>query len=254
MMGNPFAVFGLTGFLLSLGMAVALCVHAVRTHQDSFWLWIILLFQPLGGLVYIFAVIVPQTFSGSAARKLGKAARETLDPGRAYREAKAAHELTPTVHNQMRLAAAAAELGRWEEAEVLYGQALQGVHEDDPALLLGRARALLELHRPAEALALLERLKAQGDAGRSPQATLAFARAYEGLGRNAEAETAYLDAEGRVPGLEGVARHAAFLARTGRREEARAALAEIDKRIGRANPHFRKEARAWRDFAASAMG
>lgn len=253
-MSGLISMFGLPGLLLSLVVAVGLCVHAVRTHQDTFWLWVILIFQPLGGLVYICAIILPGLFGGATARKLSRATRETLDPGRDYREAKAAHELTPTVHNQMRLAAASAELGRWDEAEALYGQALQGVHEDDPALLLGRARALIELGRPGDALVFLERLLAQGEVGRAPQATLAFARAYEGLGRNEEADEAYRAAEGRIPGLEGMARHTAFLARTGRRAEAQAMLAEIDKRVSRANSHFRKEARAWRDFAARAFG
>ena len=31
-------------------------------------------------------------------------------------------------------------------------------------------------------------------------------------------------------------------------------LAEFDGRIAKANPHFRKEGRAWRDFAAAAVG
>lgn len=245
--------FGLQGLLLSLLFSVLLCVHAVRTHQDMFWLWIILLFQPLGGLVYLVAIILPGLFRGPAARKLGKATRETLDPMRSYRDAKAAHELAPTVHNQMRLAAAATELGRHEEAEALYRDALQGVHADDPALLLGRARSLLELGRPAEALPLLERLREEGKEASTPQATLAFARAYEGLGRMQEAEAAYNDAAPRFPGLEGIARQAAFLARTGRRKEAQDALAEIDKRLSRANPHFRKEGRVWRDLAAQAI-
>jgi hypothetical protein len=74
------------------------------------------------------------------------------------------------------------------------------------------------------------------------------------LGRDAEADAAYAGAEGRIPGLEGIARHAAFMARSGRLGEAREALAEIDRRMQRANPHFRKEARAWRDFAARAIG
>lgn len=253
-MGYVLALFGLPGLLIYIGLLVWMCVNVVRSGQDSIWLWVIILLQPIGPLIYVFAILVPQWTRGTTARRMGKAARETLDPGRGYREAKVAYDLTPTVHNQMRLAAAAAELGRWQEAEALYGEALRGVHEDDPALLLGRARALIELNRHAEALIELQKLTAQGDAGRSPQATLAFARAYEGLGRNAEAEAAYLDAEGRIPGLEGIARHAAFLARTGRKDEARAALAEIDNRMSRANPHFRKEARAWRDFAASAIG
>ena len=52
---------------------------------------------------------------------------------------------------------------------------------------------------------------------RTPQAMLALARTYEGLGRNDEAAVAYEWAAPRLPGLEGVARHAAFLARTGRK-------------------------------------
>jgi hypothetical protein len=246
--------FGLPAFGLSLVIAVLLCVHVVRTHREMFWLWIILIFQPIGGIVYFVAVILPELLGGPTARKLSHAARETLDPARAYREAKAAHDLTPSVHNQMRLAAAAAELGRHDEAEALYAAALQGVHADDPALLLGRAKALIELNRPAEALEMLEQLAAQGDPGRTPQATLAFARAYEGLGRTTEADHAYEWAAPRLPGLEAAARQAAFLAKTGRTAQAREALGEMDKRIARANPHFKKEARAWRDFAAQAIG
>jgi hypothetical protein len=245
--------FGLPGLGLSLLMAVLLCVHVVRTGREMFWLWIILLFQPIGGLVYLVAVVLPEMFRGPTARKVGRVAREAMDPTREYRSAKAEYDLTPTVHNQMRLAAASAELGRHDEAERLYREAMQGIHEEDPALLLGRARALIELGRPAEALVFLEKLGQQGKEGQTPQAMLAQARAYEGVGRMDEAAQAYDWAAPRLPGLEGVARQAAFLARTGRRDQAQEVLAEIDRRIGRANPHFRKEGRAWRDFAAQAI-
>lgn len=243
----------LPAFGLSLIFSILLCFHVVRTHRDLFWLWIILLFQPLGGLVYLFAIVVPELFRGPTVRKVGRAARETLDPMRDYRDSKAAHDLAPTVHNQMRLAAAAAALGRHDEAEALYAQAMQGVHADDPALLLGRAKALVELGRPSEALTMLERLQAQGKEAETPQAMLTLARTYEGLGRTAEAAAAFDWAAPRLPGLEGIARQAAFLARAGRRKEAEDVLAEIDKRLSRANPHFRKEGRAWRDFAAEAI-
>lgn len=245
--------FGLPGIGLSLLFAVLLCVHVVRTGREMFWLWIILIFQPIGGLVYFVAIVLPELFRGPSARKMGRVAREALDPTREYRAAMADYDLTPTVHNQMRLASAAAGLGRHDEAEQLYREAMQGIHEDDPALLLGRARALIELGRPAEALPLLERLRAQGKEGETPQAMLALARALEGVGRSEEAGQAYEWAAPRLPGLEGIARQAAFLARTGRRGQAQETLAEIDRRLGRANPHFRKEGRAWRDFAAQAI-
>ena len=44
---------------LSFLIASALCVHVVRTGQQMYWLWIILAFQPIGGIVYFVAIIAP---------------------------------------------------------------------------------------------------------------------------------------------------------------------------------------------------
>lgn len=241
--------------LLMLVFSIAMCVHVVRSGREMYWLFIILFLQPLGGLVYLIAIVLPELTRGKTARRIGSVARETLDPDRDYREARAAHEDSPTVANAMRLAAAAAGLGRHAEAEGLYAAALQGVHADDPSLLLGRANALIELGRAAEAVPLLDHLQALTDKGlRTPQTALAQGRAYEALGRLPEAQEAYEFAAGRMPGMEALARYAAFLAHAGRKAEAADQLAEIDRRIGRADPYFRKEARAWRDLAARAIG
>jgi hypothetical protein len=244
----------LPAFGLSLLFSIALCVHVVRTNQAMYWLMIILMLQPLGGVVYLVAIVLPSMAGSTAARRAVQSARETLDPTREYREARAALDDTPTVHNQMRLARAAAAMGRHEEAEGLYARAATGIHADDPVLLLGRAVALVELERYAEALTFLDQLGRDSDKGRTPQAALAMGRAYEGLGRMSEADTAYQWAAGRLPGLEGLGRYAAFLARAGRTTEARDALTEIDRRIASAAPPFRKEGRMWRDLAARAIG
>jgi hypothetical protein len=147
----------------------------------------------------------------------------------------------------MRLAAAAAVMGRHQEAEERYAEAAQGVHVDDPALLIGRAKSLIELGRHALAAEVLERLD-PGAQGTGP-ALLAFARAYDGLARLDDADRAYRQAVERTPGLEAVARYAAFLRRTGRTGEANELVTEIDKRTERTIGPFRKEARAWRDLA-----
>ena len=241
-------------FGLSLLFSVALCVHAVRSGQEQFWLWIILMFQPVGGLVYVAAVLLPQTLGGRTARRMSQAARDALDPNRAYREALQAHADSPTVANKMRLASTAAGLGRWDEAEELYGEAARGIHAEDPALLLGRAVALIELGRFDAALAQLDVLGQDPDKGRTPAAAVALGRAYEGLGRFGEADTAYQWAAGRLPGLEGLGRYAAFLARTGQRRDAEEIIAEMDKRIAKARGPFKAEARAWRSLAAEALG
>ncbi|MFZ0266356.1 hypothetical protein [Caulobacter sp.] len=239
---------------LSLIFSIALCVHVVRTGQQMYWLMIILLFQPLGGLVYLIAIIAPAFLGGAKAQKARQTARQVLDPQREYREAGKAVEDAPTVTNRTRLAVAASGLGKHAEAERLYAEALQGLYADDPQLLLGRANALIELDRAAEALPLLESLSAQSPAARTPNVALAMGRAYHALGRDAEADTALRWAAAHLPGFEGMARYAVFLARTGREDQARETLAEIDKRLAKTHSHFRKEARGWRDLAAAAVG
>jgi hypothetical protein len=240
-------------FGLSLIFSIALCVHAVRTNQNMYWLWIILAIPWLGALVYFVAIVLPEMLGGSTARRVSVATRAALDPERDYRTAKKAHDDSPTVGNAMRMAAAAAELGRYDEAERLYAESARGIHADDPTLLLGRANALLEMNRYDDALEVLEQLGHNIDQGRTPQAALALGRACEGAGRIAEADAAYAWAAERMPGLEAMARYAAFMARHGRRAEAEAMVADIDKRVARIKGALRGEARGWRDLAAQAL-
>jgi hypothetical protein len=128
------------------------------------------------------------------------------------------------------------------------------MYADDAQLLLGRANALIELNRPAEALPLLEKLGEQPNAGRTPHTMLALGRVYHALGREEQAATALSWAADHYPGFEGIARYAVFLAQTGRKDEARAQLVEIEKRLSKTHAHFRKEAKSWRDFAAAGIG
>lgn len=242
-------------YLILTWLPSLLCaVHVVRTGQPYFWLWIVLAFGPLGAAVYFIVVVLPELAGGRTARGVTRAAAQALDPERDYRNAARALEETPTVGNRMRLAQAAEALGRWQDAEAQWAQCIANGWSEDPAVLMGHARALLELSRFDEALARLEQLKALGREGETPQATLEFARAYEGLGRNAEADAAYRACVDRVPGLEAGGRYVAFLAKTNRRTDAELGLAEIERRLQKIAPPLRPEARQWRDLAARALG
>ncbi len=235
--------------------ALICAIHAVRTGRQQSWLWILMIGGSLGAAVYFFAVILPDLMGGRTGRAVGRAAVQALDPERDYRNALRALEDTPSIGNRMRLANAAAALGRWSDAEAQWALCAGGHGGDDPAVLLGHAEALLELHRPQEALTSLEHLRSLGGPeAKSPQTALAFARAYEALDRNGEADDAYRFAADRVPGLEAGGRYVAFMAKTGRREDAEIGFAELDRRLSKIAPPLRPEARIWRDLAAKALG
>lgn len=229
-------------------------IHVVRTGREMFWLWLFIIGPLIAPAFYFFAVLVPSWMGGTGARKVGKVARQTLDPERDYRNAMRTLEDTPTVGARMKVAHAAAALGRWSDAEAQWAIASEGAWADDPAILMGHALSLLELGRYADALERLEKLKALGREGETPTVALAFARAYEGLGRNEEADDAYRFAADRVPGLESGGRYVAFMAKTGRREDAEIGFEEIERRLAKIAPPLRPEARVWRDLAAKALG
>lgn len=242
-------------YLIASYLPSLLCgIHAFRSGQAQTWLWVLVIAPVLGPLIYLFAVLVPEWTGGPTARKFTSAARAALDPERDYRAARAALADAQTVGNRMRLAQAAAALGRWPEAEAEWSQCVVGQFADDPVVLLGHANALIELGRFEEALKRLEALSALGKQTDTPHAALAYARAYEGLGRMGEAEPPYKFAADRLPGLEAACRYTAFLARTGRRADAEAALTDVERRFQKVNPQLRNLDRPWVDMAAKAVG
>jgi hypothetical protein len=227
--------------------------HVVRSGREMFWLWLFIIGPVIAPAFYVLAILVPEWLRGRTARGVGRAAVAALDPERDYRNAKTALEDTPTVGNRMKVAQAAEALGRWEEAEREWAECAQDHWAEDGAILRGHANALLELNRWDEALKRLEQLKALGREGETPQAALALARAYEGLGRNDEADAKYRFAADRVPGLEAGGRYVAFMAATGRKADAELGLAELDRRLAKIAAPLRGEARHWRDLAARAL-
>jgi hypothetical protein len=229
-------------------------IHVVRKGREMYWLWIFVIAPMLGPAFYLFAVLVPEWMGGRTARGIGRATQQALDPERDYRNAMRALEDTPTVGNRMKVAQAAAALGRWDDSEAQWAQCVTGHWAEDATILLGHANALLELGRCQEALQRLEQLKTLGREGETPVVALAFARAFEGLGRNNEADEAYRFAADRVPGLEAGGRYVAFMAKVGRREDAEIGMAELDRRLTKIAPPLRAEARVWRDIAAKALG
>lgn len=238
--------------ILHYAPAIICGVHAVRTNQNMYWLWLLFAGGSVGAAVYFFAVMGPDLAGGRTGRAAARTAKRLVNPQAEYTAALKQLEDTPTVGARIKAAQAAEALGRWDDAETQWTLAASGIFVDDPAVLAGHARTLIELGRYSDALDKLEALQAK-EAGDKGQTALCFARAYEGLGRNADAEAPYRFAADRVPGLEAGARYVAFMARTGRLSDAQTGLAELDRRLAKISPALRGEGRQWRNLAAEAV-
>ncbi|MGY2486837.1 tetratricopeptide repeat protein [Cupriavidus sp. CP313] len=172
-------------FGISIHIIVALffAVHAVRTHQNMYWLLILFLFPGLGSVVYFFAIYLPGLRQSRGARAATRAITQLVDPNRAVREARSDFDRAPTVAHRMRLGAALLAAGEPSEALQHYQAAANGPFATDPALLQGLAQAQFATNDAGGALATLEKLFAANPQSRQqPDPALLFARALAATG------------------------------------------------------------------------
>lgn len=178
-----FGNLGIGGIGLHVIVAIFFAVHAVRTHQNMYWLLLLFLFPGLGSVVYFFAVYLPGLRQTRGAQVAKRAIHQIVDPGRAVREARDAFDRAPTVEHRMRLGAALLDTGNAPEALQHYEAAANGPFASDPALLEGLARAQLATGRHAEAQTTLEKLFAANPRAREQSdPSLLYARALAALG------------------------------------------------------------------------
>jgi hypothetical protein len=239
--------------LISLGLQIALAIHAYRTGRMNPWLWLIVFVPGLGCLLYFILELLPEWTSGGTARRLRAGAVQTLDPGRRYRDLARAVKIAPTVQNKMNLADEALRLGRAAEAVRLYEESAVGIHATEPGILLGLARARFANGDFAGTLSAIEALRAANPEHHKPDTDLLAARALDALGRSAEALSVYAVLAESYPGEEARARYADLLSRTGDVSTARAEYAEIIRRVELQSGGYKKAQRAWYDAARSAL-
>jgi hypothetical protein len=235
--------------IVHLAIAIACGVHAVRTGQQMYWLFILLMFPLLGSIIYALAVIAPSLGDSRQARALGGAARKALDPQRELREAMHQLEIARTPGNLKRAGEAQLALRRPNQALPLYEEATRGAYADDAGLLQGRAEAEFLSGQPETAIATLQSLRAAHPSLRQPKAHLIYARALEAAGRTEEALAEYEAVAAYFPGAEARARWACALETLQRRDEARDRWEEILSAARIAPRHARQTQKRWIDMA-----
>jgi len=229
-------------FGLGLHVLIALffAVHAMRSGQQMYWLFVLFSFPLLGSIVYFLVIYLPNSRLDHGARKVVAAAAKTLDPTRELRDARAAFEYTPTAQNQMRLAGALLESGQALDAAQNYDACLKGPFSSDLEIRLGAARAYFACQRFGETIAHLEFIR-QANAGfRAEQVSLLLAQALGMAGRQTEARAEFESAIARFGSFESRAEYAIWAATSGDTPTAARLHVELERAMERWNRHTRE--------------
>lgn len=232
--------------LVLIGVCI---VHAVRRGNIFPWIYIIIFLPAIGSLIYLAAVIVPELFRSRGAAQLGARARQAADPNKSFREAHRAAEMVGSVDAKRALAEQYIARKDYAGAVAIYQDAAQGQFRDDPALLMGVARAHFLNGDPAAAQASLDALQTADPSFVSGEAHLLYARALEAQGRNDEALAEYRRLIPYYSGEEAKARLATLLEKMGQRDEARTIYQQIVKSLDGAPPRYQKAQKEWSDIA-----
>ena len=230
--------------LVHLAIAAFFGVHAIRSGQPIYWLFVLFAFPLFGSIVYAFAIYLPQMRYTRGGMKAARTVQSFVDPDRELREADAEFDRTPTAYNRARLAAAMLGRGQAEESIGHYRAAASGPYANDASFLEGLARAELAAGKPADAAATLERLFAAHPALQRGALAIAHAEALAGAGSE-RARAAFDAVVARDASTEARYKYGAFLLSRGDDAGARRAFETVLLDAERGHFHSRELNREW---------
>jgi hypothetical protein len=232
------------GLGLHVLIAIYFAVHAVRTGQQLFWLFILFSFPLLGSIVYALVIYLPQSRLQQGTRKAVAAATRVLDPNRELREAREAFDYTPTAANQMRLAAALLDAGFADEAATNYEACLTGPFAGDLEIRFGAARARYSCAHYDGTLRLLAEIRQQDPEFRAEAVALLQAQALAGSGQGDAAGAAFGAAASRFGSFDVKGEYFLWAVAAGQRELALGLQQELQRITERWPSHTRELNRA----------
>lgn len=226
-------------------VALGLAIHALRTGRPFFWLFVLFFFPLLGSIVYFFVELLPELQGSLGARRAGAAVRRMVDPGHELREAREAWDITPSIANRTRLAAALLQVGEAAEAVEHYRACLEQDGHHDPDLMLGLARAEFAAGDVATARETLESLTAHNPEYRSQDGHLLYARVLAALGEGERARAEFDTLVGYFSGPEARCHYGEWLAQVGDQDAARTQFQAVIDAARRWPAHTRRMHAEW---------
>ena len=235
--------------ILSIIVQVALIIHVVKTGRNQIWIWVLALLSLPGAIAYIAVEILPELFRSHTAQRTARGLRKAMDPGADLRRYENEARVGSNVASRQRYAEELVRHERYDEAIGQYREALTGLYEHDPNLMLGLAQAQFGKGDASAARATLDELIQRNPDFRSPAGHLLYARALEAEGNVPKALEEYAVLAPSYPGAEASVRYAQLLQAQGRRAEAQKVARELLEQARIAPSHYRRAQRPWLDAA-----
>jgi hypothetical protein len=238
-------------FIVSLLIQAGFIIHVIKTGRNQLWIWVLVIpgLAFAGILAYIVVEILPELFGSRAARRTARGFRKAMDPGADLRRYENEARVAGNVASRQRYAEELVRHGRYDEGIAQYREALTGLYEHDPNLMLGLAQAQFGKGDAAGARATLDELIRLNPEFRSPVGHLLYARALEAEGNVQKAMEEYRVLATSYPGAEAAVRYAQLLQAQGQRGEAQRVARELLEQARIAPGHYRRAQRTWLEAA-----
>jgi len=236
-------------FILSIVIQVILIVHVIKTGRNTIWIWVLALLSIPGAIAYIAVELLPDVFRSRTAQRTARGIKKAMDPTADLRKYENEARVTGNVAAKQRYAEELSRQGRYDDAITQFKQALTGLYEHDPNLMLGIARAQFEKGDAPGARATLDDLIRLNPDFKSADGHLLYARSLEKEGNTSKAIEEYRVLAGTYPGAEAAVRYAQLLKSQGRGDEARKVARDLLEQARIAPAHYRKAQKSWLDAA-----
>jgi len=235
--------------IVPIALQALLIVHVIKTGRNQLWIWVLLFLPWAGGLAYLAVEILPGLFRSRTAQRTARGLRKALNPGADLRRYESEAQVAGNVASRQRYAEELVRHARYDDAIAQYREALTGLYEHDPNLMLGLAQAQFGKGDARSARTTLDELIRLNPDFRSPAGHLLYARALEAEGNVPKALEEYRVLAPSYPGAEASVRYAQLLQAQGQRAEAQQVARELLEQARIAPGHYRRAQRPWLEAA-----
>jgi hypothetical protein len=235
--------------ILSYIVQALLIVHVIKTGRNQLWIWVLVLLPGVGVIAYLAAELLPDMLRSRTAQRTARGLKKAMDPEADLRRYENEARVAGNVASRQRYAEELVRHGRYEDAIAQYTQALSGLYEHDPNLMLGLAQAQFGKGDASGARSTLDELIRLNPDFRSPTGHLLYARSLETEGNVSKALEEYRVLAPAYPGAEAAVRYAQLLEKQGRRSEAQQVARELLEQARIAPGHYRRAQRPWLEAA-----